>query len=298
MPKEELLGYIEYAAPRSIEKELHVLEGILDGIAADRKINDSEIKSLKAWCDRPVYALKKNPFNELIPAIQKAIVDNILTDEEKEDLLWLCRRFTIKNALYDKITSDIQRLHGLLAGIAADNIISQEEIETLQAWIDNHHYLKNAWPFDEIDSLITSIMADHRIDDQEHHVLLNFCNQFIKQTPGMALDLPIGEELLRYGVCTAAPSIQFPDKFFCLSGVFQKGTKNDISRTIIGLGGVIAKSIRKDLDYLVIGGEGNECWAFSCYGRKVELAMTYRKQGLPIQLIHEFDFWDAAQDAV
>jgi SH3-like domain-containing protein len=43
----------------------------------------------------------------------------------------------------------------------------------------------------------------------------------------------------------------------------------------------------------LIGDEGNPCWVFSCYGRKVEKAIQYRKSGLPILIIHENDFWNA-----
>ncbi|GMA55471.1 hypothetical protein GCM10025857_68280 [Alicyclobacillus contaminans] len=48
-----------------------------------------------------------------------------------------------------------------------------------------------------------------------------------------------------------------------------------------------------DTDYLVVGDQGNPCWAFSCYGRKVEKAVKLRKQGRRILIIHEVDFWDA-----
>ena len=51
------------------------------------------------------------------------------------------------------------------------------------------------------------------------------------------------------------------------------------------------------LDYLVIGANGNECWAYSAYGRKVEQAIELRKSGSRLTIIHEFDFWDAVEDS-
>ena len=38
---------------------------------------------------------------------------------------------------------------------------------------------------------------------------------------------------------------------------------------------------------------GNEFWAFSCYGRKVEQAYEQRRKGHHIVIVHERDFWDA-----
>ena len=50
------------------------------------------------------------------------------------------------------------------------------------------------------------------------------------------------------------------------------------------------------MDYLIVGADGNPCWAFACYGRKIEKAMELRKAGARIALVHESDFHDAVQD--
>ena len=60
-------------------------------------------------------------------------------------------------------------------------------------------------------------------------------------------------------------------------------------------GGRFHKSVVRELDYLVIGADGNPCWAFACYGRKVEAAIEYRKQGCKIVMVHEDDFWEAVE---
>lgn len=35
----------------------------------------------------------------------------------------------------------------------------------------------------------------------------------------------------------------------------------------------------------------NPCWAYACYGRKVEQAIGLRKAGSQLLLVHEADFW-------
>lgn len=55
-------------------------------------------------------------------------------------------------------------------------------------------------------------------------------------------------------------------------------------------------NVSKSTDYLVIGAEGNPCWAYACYGRKVEAAVNLRKEGYRIILVHENDFHDAVAD--
>lgn len=293
---QEKWEYIHFAGPQMLDKELHILDGIVKGIAIDNHINQQEVSALIGWCDSHAAVSNKSPFNEIIPLILKASSDGVIDLDEREDIQWLCQKYTTENNYYNSITSDMQRLHGVLAGIVSDGKITEGELAGLRKWLEDHEYLRTVWPFDEIDSLITEILRDGIIDDQEHHVLLNFCAQFLTNTTNMILDLPIESELLRTGVCSAMPEIAFDNKIFCLTGGFENGTKNELSQIILDFGGNISKGIRKDLDFLVVGGKGNECWAFACYGRKVEKAMNYRKEGAPIQIVHEFDFWDAVED--
>lgn len=288
--------YIHFTGPQVLDRELHTLEGILNGIAIDNKINSSEINALLGWCERHQRVSNKSPFNEIIPLIRKAAEDGNIDQDEKEDIKWLCQRYITPNEYYNYITSDMQRLQGVLAGIAADGKITEEELNGMRKWLQRHEHLRMVWPFDEIDSLITEILSDGIIDEQEHYVLLNFCNQFLTSTTSMIIDLPIEGDLLKTGVCSAMPIMKFNNKLFCLTGSFENGKKNDLANIIIDLGGNVSTTVRKELDYLVIGSRGSKCWAFSCYGRKVEKAMNFRKEGLPLQIVHEYDFWDEVQD--
>jgi hypothetical protein len=61
--------------------------------------------------------------------------------------------------------------------------------------------------------------------------------------------------------------------------------------------GIFVSTPSKTLNYLIYGASGNQCWAYSCYGRKVERVVELRKEGHDIQIVHENDFWDAVLDA-
>ncbi len=47
-------------------------------------------------------------------------------------------------------TADIQRLHGLLAGLLCDGKINDHEVIALQMWLDEHKYLEGNHLFDEV----------------------------------------------------------------------------------------------------------------------------------------------------
>ncbi len=72
-----------------------------------------------------------------------------------------------------------------------------------------------------------------------------------------------------------------------------RGPRRLFAETISTRGGTFIDRIRDELNYLVIGAEGNPCWAFACYGRKVERVVEMRRAGHRVLLIHEHDFWDA-----
>ena len=293
---EDQIEYYQFTGPARLDKEFHTLEGIIRGIGIDNQINTKEIEALLSWCDKHEYVSSKHPFNEIIPLIKQSLEDHILDEEEKKDIIWLCKQYTSQNKYYDHVTSDMQRLQGILAGIVADGVIEENELLGLKSWLSDKEHLRSIWPFDEIDSLITEVLSDGIIDEQEHYMLVNFCNQFLEETTSMILDLPFDAELLKTGVCASTPEIKFPNNRFCFTGKMENGTRKELSKVVIDFGGSVNKGVTQDLNYLVVGGEGNDCWAFSCYGRKVEKAMNYRKAGHPIQIVHEFDFFDAVQD--
>ena len=58
-------------------------------------------------------------------------------------------------------------------------------------------------------------------------------------------------------------------------------------------GGFVVNTVSSKLNYLIVCDEKNSCWAFTCYGKKIEQAMKQRKQGSNLVIVHEFDLYDA-----
>jgi hypothetical protein len=288
--------YKWFTGPQELDKAVHVLEGILRGIASDGVIRSQEISVMRAWCDRYGKVRRKHPFSELIPLVEASIEDGVLDVEERQDILWFCEKCTTGNEYFNIVTSDMQRLQGILGGIAADGIIAETELRKLSEWLQDHDHLKCTWPYDEIDSLVTTVMGDGKVDEDEQKILLDYFSEFVGRAPFLVTEPRIGEDLIRHGVCAMCPEIVFQKRSFCFSGRSAKASRTDLAHLVRKLGGEVISNVTRAAHYLVVGGEGNSAWAFSCYGRKVEAAVQLRKEGLPIQIIHEFDFWDAVQD--
>lgn len=286
-------NYFRFTAPARLDKAIHTLEGIVRGITADNRVSDKELATLTRWIAMHREFLGHHPFNEIVPRLN-FIIDNRIVDEEAvADILWLCEKFTAEN-FYDQVTSDMQRLQGLLHGILADNVITKDELLGLEAWMEEREHLKKCWPYDEIESLIIAVLKDGVIDDQEHEMLRAFFSDFCHGRSGKVIDpnfIDSGKSLS--GVCAMCPEIEFEEKTFCFTGSSGIHSRKELAAMVESLGGRHTNNVTKKVDYLVVCSDGNQCWAYACYGRKVEKAIEMRKNGSNIMLIHELDFRDS-----
>lgn len=294
----ERLEYRRFTQKSEIEKNLNVLEGIIEGISLDSRINDLEKAELCNWIERMSGYRRIKAISEVSQYLQEAISDRVLTEQEKEDLLWLCRQFKKSDtSYYNYLTQEMQVLHGMLHGILADNKINEEEIQGLQTWIVEHEHLQGIYPYDELLSLIIGVTEDGVIDEQEEQLLKVYFAEFIDLSVTRTIDLAeiekLRKEITVQGICAVDPLIEWEGREFCFTGCSSRVKREELVNIVISTGARYSNSVRKSTNYLVVGDGGNPCWAFSAYGRKVEQAINLRKNGHKIAIVHEVDFWDA-----
>ena len=292
----ELEEYRMFTGPAEMHKAVNSLAGLLVGISSDGTITQDEFNELKMWYDNHRGLIQYHPFSEIVPQIDAALADGVLDLEEAQDLIWLCNQLT-SEGYYSLMTSALQQLQGIMHGILADRIINDEEIRGLQEWLEVNEFLKGCYPFDEVDSLLASILADGTVTEEERNTLAAFFSEFIDTRDSCNLSEPEMEALrAQYsvdGICACDPAIEFEDHMFSFTGTSSRAKRTEIAEEIVAHRGIFNNNVTKNTQYLIVGGEGNPCWAFSCYGRKIEKAMEMRKNGSTIAIVHENDFWDA-----
>lgn len=278
--------------------------GLLSGITIDERLNAEEVAETLNWLSEYGDLLGRAPFSELKEKLDEILADGVIDPDEQEDLLWVCRNLSSESEYYDGITQSIQVLHGLMHGVMADGIITIEEARGLQDWVDENAHLKGIYPYDEIDSLLTHVLADGKIDAVEQETLQAFFEDFIEysfaknvknEVERVRAGLP--KKFTLPGICAMCPEITFDNRVFTLTGSSMKAGRKEIVERITARGGRFSPNVTQETEFLVIGAAKNPCWAFSCYGRKVEQAVENRKKGLPIVIVHESDFWDAVEDS-
>lgn len=288
--------YHHFTSRARLDKSVNSLLGIIEGISIDREITSEELSFLDLWLAEHAELRDRHPYSELVPVVQQAVSDRVLSEEEREDILWLCSKLTSAE-YYDRTAADLQRLHGILGGIVADARISEAELRGLSDWLADHEHLRSCWPYDEIGSLVTSVLADGTIDEREHALLLRYFAEFVEIADGRTItSAPVLEGEAIGGLCAVDPIIEFDGRHFCFTGASSRMTRNELAARVGDRGGSLLNAMSKKVDYLVIGADGNPCWAYACYGRKVEKAIELRKAGARILIVHEIDFHDACVD--
>lgn len=282
--------HFKYTIKSRNDKAINTLLGILQGIAADRTINSEEMKLLTNWIDDNQSLVDRHPYNEVIPKMIQALADGNFSEGEQEDLVWFCNQWQ-SNTFFETITADLQQLQAIMAAIAADGIVAEAEAEKLSDWIEEHDDLRSCWPYDEVESLLVTVLKDKWVDLAEQKMLLDFFASFLPES--VNLQRSTTKTNVISGVCAVSPDIKFDGSSFCFTGDSLRATREEMKTMAIDRGARVVSDVSPKVNYLIVGSKGNPCWAFACYGRKIEKAMQLRKSGTQIVIVHEADFFDA-----
>ncbi|GLU55198.1 hypothetical protein Dfri01_46590 [Dyadobacter frigoris] len=283
-------SYVQFCGPAQLEKDLNILRGFISGIRLDDDINKQEAESLSKWIASVRHCQEKYPYKIFIEKITEVLADGVVTDDESQDLLWLCDQYlNIKNPYYNLITSTIQQLTGLVSGIVADRNINVKEVNELNLWIQENSFLAGTWPFDDLLTNVRKIILEGFITPKLHDDLLRFCDSVNVipvngETNGKKLVAAVSEEKVQ---------ILIQESSFCITGASKLYTRRQIAEIVELHGGVMQDSVSGKLNYLVVCDDKNACWAFASYGRKVEKAIQLKTKGKGPAVIYEEDLFDS-----
>ncbi len=177
----------------------------------------------------------------------------------------------------------IDTLIGLSKGITADGKVDQAEAEVLYTWlIQNRQYSDNPVIINLLEK-VAHMLEDGILDDEESSELLSVLQNLTGEPSEVGelaktSMLPIEHPL---------PDIEFEDRTFLFTGTCAFGTRKQCQEVTEALGGVVAKSVTKNLDYLILGTYVTDSWVHESYGRKIEKAVQYRDSGIPIVILTE-----------
>ena len=188
-------------------------------------------------------------------------------------------RFNKKN-IQDR---QIDTLIGLSKGLVADGTVNQSEAEFLLTWLIQNQQNSENPIIDNLLQKVAVMLEDGILDSDESEELKNILQAIsgesseigeLAKTTSLPIDAPL-------------PKIDFEGASFLFTGTCAFGTRKDCQAAIDELGGVNANSVTKTLNYLVLGTYVTDSWAHETFGRKIEKAIEYRDNGMPLIIITE-----------
>ena len=272
----------------AVEKGLGELAGFLEGVLADNIVDSMELTELDEWVRANHDWMSMSPWDELISLIDE--IDSAPETEYVEllqDLMWLANR--LGQEYFQGQALEIHQLEGIFHGVLADGVLLDEEVHTIEAWLQNHVHLQGHFLYDGISKLVQDVLEDGVITEAERRALIKFMLDFTSNIGEKAKEQLKSEPTADdpHSVYST-PSVSFQEHVFCLSGDFDCfESKNEVESLIKSLGGTASKSVTKKVNYLVVGGAGSGDWKFGKYGRKIEKALEYRAKGVAIEVIEE-----------
>jgi len=173
-------------------------------------------------------------------------------------------------------------LIGISKGINANGIVDLDEAKFLQTWLAQNTESQNPIILNLFQK-VSSMLEDDSLDKEEAAELFSILRKITGE------DSELGEvaKSTNLPVCNPKPKISFVGNTFLFTGTCVYGTRKQCQQAIESLNGINAKSVTKNLDYLVLGTYVSDSWIHENYGRKIEKAMEYKAQNLPISIVTE-----------
>lgn len=165
---------------QEIRNAAYQLAGLIYGISLDGIVTKNEYEALKSWCQENEPLCELESFQNLHSQIKPIIDDGKVNAEEIEELKAIINNFLEENDAKTSEVPNLYFLNGIFKGILASGDINTYEIYKLNQWLEKNEHLKTSAPFDEMFSLIASVLEDKKVDDDEAKQLKSFFSNLIK----------------------------------------------------------------------------------------------------------------------
>lgn len=177
----------------------------------------------------------------------------------------------------------VDTLIGLSKGLTADDKVNQLEAEFLLTWLIQSRQASDNPIIVNLLGKVSSMLEDGFLDNEESQDLLSILRKISGEKSEIGeiaktASLPLNEPF---------PAISFENKCFLFTGTFAYGNRKQCQNITEELGAIFSSTVKKSLDYLVLGTYVTDSWAHESFGRKIEKVIQYRDAGVPIAIISE-----------
>ena len=266
---DEINEFISYISNPILRKQISDFYGVIRGFSIDNLITLEEKEYIKNWKKEFSIYESHQEIKEIILTIDEILRDDFITNNEIIKLQTTIQKY-LDNVNTSAVALSTQILNGIMKGIIVDKEVSELEMINLRQWLYDNIYLKGHYPFDRLLKLIEEILSDGIVGIEELQSIIGTIESILNPVEELKCDI--------YSV---------KDKIVCLSGDFEYGSKDEVSKYIEGMGGKVVPSVTKKVDLLIMGSFGSQKFSQINYGSKFLKAKKYIEQGTNIIIINE-----------
>jgi len=266
-------------------RAIHGLKGILIGIVADQKLNESELLFLDSWLKSQQYLADDQDVMGILAMVGEILADGFISPESLQTMQGKIEILIMHMKDFeDDRAAGIEELLGFLSGIAADGHLNDQEVGALSKWLDSNLLIRGKWPASVVVERVAAILEDGVITEDERQDLMRIIQQVAGESAspeGLRLEASI--EVWEDPV----EAIKVEGSTFCLTGDFVSGDRTAVTSKLRSLGAEISPGVNKTVDFLVIGTLASHNWLYSSHGRKIEKALHLKRRGVAIKTVTE-----------
>ena len=255
-------GLAKRATSTNLEQSLFELYGLIIGISLNDAVSNDEVNELKVWLQQHACYRNTPIFEEVLPIIFSAVMQDSFTIVDCECLLQILSCYMKKGRLSDKSQAE-NVLKGIMRGITADNTIDAKEITGLIIRSNSYSDLKLDKAYEMILDELNKRILDGSIFSEEQNDFIKHCKLLINPTCDSAAT--------NDNICLES----LKGKVVVITGEFRRGTRKEIKDELETLGITVAKCVTKKTNYVIQGSLGSESYALGNYGIKVKKAIAY-----------------------
>jgi len=192
----------------------------------------------------------------------------------------------------NRVVQGCSSLMGIATGLMADQQLNDAEIKFLAHWLDHHGEISTVWPGDVLCGRVKEVLADGVITEEERAHLI----ATLQEICGGDSEVSQQRSPVNQLAFDSPRRITFSGFYFCVTGEFVFGPRERVVEAITDHGGRVQQGVTKNLNYLVVGVRGSDEWKHGSYGTKIQKAIDYKRDGVPLYIVRE-DAWSAALKA-
>lgn len=267
------------------DKSINTFLGFLEGVTIDGKINEKEVDAIIEW-HKNMPELSSSQFEMLFKVLSEITTVDGISAEEKERFITVLKLFKATD-FYKNHTADVQRLHGVLAGLVCDSDLILDELVCLNTWLKDHDHLEEDILYQEVFSALRPLRTKKTLTNTETKSIFKLIVRYVDpEKHGKLKDCVDSTDNPDF----YKGKINLESAVYCFTGLSSRFTKKEWKALVESNGAKFLDDMTQVVDYLVICDKGNKAWAHVSYGRKFEQAKKMQQKGSDIKILTEDDF--------